>query len=195
MEPATRSRRADILAAATHEFAAAGYAGARMDRVAAAAGVNKQLLFHYFGSKDGLFAAAVGALLEQFDLEVPSTLSPVERIRAVLARLGEALRAVPGFAAIAADASLHADFPRPAAAALREWRRRLEERLVAAVEDGQRRGYFRDDLDPRAVARVAAAGVLGNVALEGSRASGTGGASSGFEEELAQLLADYCAWR
>ncbi len=51
-----RSRRR-ILDAATSEFAAFGIAGARVDRIAATARVNKAQLYAYFGSKDGLFDA------------------------------------------------------------------------------------------------------------------------------------------
>jgi AcrR family transcriptional regulator len=63
---ATRTR---LLAAATDEFATHGVAGARVDRIAKAAGANKQLIYAYFGSKDGLFDAVLakhcGALAEQ----------------------------------------------------------------------------------------------------------------------------------
>jgi AcrR family transcriptional regulator len=51
---ATRRR---LLDAAAAEFAAYGIAGARVDRIAAAAGSNKAQIYHYFGSKDGLFDA------------------------------------------------------------------------------------------------------------------------------------------
>ena len=47
--------RAAILKAALTEFARVGPAGARVDRIAAEAGVNKRMLYHYFGSKDGLY--------------------------------------------------------------------------------------------------------------------------------------------
>jgi len=65
---ADRTRRR-LLAAATEEFAAFGIAGARSDRIAAAAGCNKAMIYAYFGSKDQLFGAAftahVGSYLEQ----------------------------------------------------------------------------------------------------------------------------------
>ncbi|HEV2874621.1 MAG TPA: TetR family transcriptional regulator [Thermoleophilaceae bacterium] len=67
--------RARLLAAATDEFARHGVAGARVDRIAAAAGANKQLIYAYFENKDGLFDAVLakhcGALAEQvpFDAE------------------------------------------------------------------------------------------------------------------------------
>lgn len=53
---ATRQR---ILEAAVAEFAEHGIAGARVDRIAAAATSNKQLIYQYFGNKDGLFRAVV----------------------------------------------------------------------------------------------------------------------------------------
>ena len=52
----TRDR---ILQAALKEFAAEGLAGARTDRITAAAGVNKAALFYYFGNKEKLYEAAV----------------------------------------------------------------------------------------------------------------------------------------
>src|ERR1017187_5058959 len=51
-----------ILKAALAEFAQEGLAGARMDALAAAAGVNKALLYYYFRDKDSLY----GAVLERF---------------------------------------------------------------------------------------------------------------------------------
>jgi TetR/AcrR family transcriptional regulator len=52
----TRSR---ILDAALSEFAANGLAGARTEHIAAAAGVNKALLYYYFESKEKLYSAAL----------------------------------------------------------------------------------------------------------------------------------------
>ena len=56
--------KARILKAATAEFAERGLAGARVDRLAASAGANKQLIYAYFGSKEGLFDATLEAHLE-----------------------------------------------------------------------------------------------------------------------------------
>jgi TetR/AcrR family transcriptional regulator len=63
----TNAERADltrtrILEAATVEFSANGLAGARTERIAEAAGVNKALLYYYFRSKDALYAAALDAV-------------------------------------------------------------------------------------------------------------------------------------
>lgn len=56
--PRTRdpqATRARILDAAKTEFAAHGFAGARVDRIADEAGVNKRMLYHYFGNKRDLY--------------------------------------------------------------------------------------------------------------------------------------------
>jgi len=50
----TRER---ILAAALKEFAAKGFAGARVDFIARRAAINKRMLYHYFGNKESLFKA------------------------------------------------------------------------------------------------------------------------------------------
>lgn len=55
-QPGTRER---LLAAAREEFAAHGIAGARVDTIAARAGANKERIYSYFGSKEGLFEAVV----------------------------------------------------------------------------------------------------------------------------------------
>lgn len=72
MSPRTKKRPAEdpsadrsaearerILEAALQEFSAKGLAGARTEQIAAAAGVNKALLYYYFESKDKLYVAAL----------------------------------------------------------------------------------------------------------------------------------------
>lgn len=53
-----RTRRL-LLDAAAAEFSARGLAGGRVDRIAAEAGVNKERIYSYFGSKEGLFGAVI----------------------------------------------------------------------------------------------------------------------------------------
>lgn len=54
--------RETILEAAERVFAREGFDGARIDSIAAEAGYNKSLLFHYFDDKEGLYLAVVGRL-------------------------------------------------------------------------------------------------------------------------------------
>jgi TetR/AcrR family transcriptional regulator len=58
----TRER---ILEAAVEEFAAVGFTGARVDSIAERAGVNKRMLYHYFGNKLELFRAIIEDRLEE----------------------------------------------------------------------------------------------------------------------------------
>lgn len=57
--------RAALLDAALEEFAAKGYAGARVRDIAARAGVSKDLIAYHFGGKDGLYLAVQRAWLDR----------------------------------------------------------------------------------------------------------------------------------
>jgi TetR/AcrR family transcriptional regulator len=81
-----------ILAVAALEFAARGYAGARVDRIARRARVNKAMLYYHFGSKQALYRAilrqifsrAADRLREVSDSDAPPA-HKIERIIAVMA--------------------------------------------------------------------------------------------------------------
>ncbi len=82
----TRSR---ILYAALQEFSANGLVGARTERIAGSAGVNKALLYYYFESKEKLYLAALEMIadkIRQRSLAVlQQDVSPGERlVRAAL---------------------------------------------------------------------------------------------------------------
>ncbi|MGO9698276.1 MAG: TetR/AcrR family transcriptional regulator [Xanthobacteraceae bacterium] len=68
--------REQILRAATREFVTHGFAGARVNRIVKKAGSNPRMIYHYFGSKSGLYIAvleeALGGLRRrelQIDIE------------------------------------------------------------------------------------------------------------------------------
>jgi AcrR family transcriptional regulator len=156
-----------ILAAARQEFGRRGYAGGRVERIAHAAGVNKQLIFYYFGSKAGLFQATV----EQSSHEVNSSVEkaeasggPLEQLRTVLERV---------FSALSANADLlWATLQEPVAneppgTTVGGELSRLGDRIRALVSEAQGLGYVRDDVDPGMVAHLAVATVVGSVLLPG----------------------------
>jgi AcrR family transcriptional regulator len=58
--------REQLLDAAISEFAEFGLSGARVDRIAKRAKANKQLIYYYFGDKNGLFDAAVAKMTVRF---------------------------------------------------------------------------------------------------------------------------------
>ena len=59
MERDSTATRRRLLDASEVEFAKHGLAGARVARIAGSAGVNKQLIYAYFGDKVGLFDAVL----------------------------------------------------------------------------------------------------------------------------------------
>ncbi|MFC8077491.1 TetR/AcrR family transcriptional regulator [Streptomyces sp. NPDC057307] len=71
--------RGRLLAAARDEFAAHGMGGARVGRIAERAGVSKERIYGYFGSKEKLFAAVISeALTEHATLLGPPAGDPAE---------------------------------------------------------------------------------------------------------------------
>ncbi|WP_314178537.1 TetR/AcrR family transcriptional regulator [Streptomyces winkii] len=89
-QPAKRTRdaartRAEILKIATREFARLGYAGARVDEIAAQIRTTKRMIYYYFGSKEQLFTAVLEqayAVIRRQEQELDvAHLDPVAAIR------------------------------------------------------------------------------------------------------------------
>jgi TetR/AcrR family transcriptional regulator len=78
--------RAAILAAAEKIFANDGLAGARIDAIAAAAGVNKALLYYYFKSKGRLYEAVMEDHFREFNRQALVLLAAPDPARIVLLR-------------------------------------------------------------------------------------------------------------
>ncbi|MEV0994313.1 TetR family transcriptional regulator [Nonomuraea sp. NPDC050202] len=66
----TAATRAALLEAAREEFAAYGVAGARVDRIAERAGVNKERIYGHFGSKEKLFDAVITEALDDLTAQI-----------------------------------------------------------------------------------------------------------------------------
>jgi TetR/AcrR family transcriptional regulator len=76
--------RTAILAAAERIFADGGLEGARMDAIAAKAGVNKALLYYYFRSKEELYAAILESHMQEFHRRALEILSANASARSTL---------------------------------------------------------------------------------------------------------------
>jgi len=134
-----------ILAAAALEFAACGYAGARVDRIARRARVNKAMLYYHFRSKAHLyrtllrqmFTLAAGRMHDIAALDVP----PPEKIDRVIAALAVLIEEHPFFPAImlreVAEGGAHLDRATLTALAA------VPREVGAMVADGITRGAFR----------------------------------------------------
>ena len=73
MQQRAQETRKKILAAAVSVYSRKGLNGATVDDIAEAAGVNKQRLYAYFGSKKRLFEAALLDVFQQVELFSVST--------------------------------------------------------------------------------------------------------------------------
>jgi TetR/AcrR family transcriptional regulator len=84
--PRPADSRTAILRAAEHIFAEKGLEGARTEAIAAAAGVNKALLYYYFKSKDDLHLAILEGHLKDFLAQATGVLSSEGPVGATLLR-------------------------------------------------------------------------------------------------------------
>ena len=112
----TRER---LFAAAATEFAARGFAGANVDRIADAARVNKAMLYYHFGSKSNLYGEILrdmfGAVAARLAATVAPGATPAERISAMAEAIGREAEVRPHFPPIwlreVAEGGAHLDKP------------------------------------------------------------------------------------
>lgn len=90
----TAERRAAILDAAREHFATTSYPDASVPVIAAASGSSQSLVFHYFSSKAGLYAAVVeDSLRSLIDATLPHAPSTRDRVSLLLQGYLDALAA------------------------------------------------------------------------------------------------------
>src|SRR3954453_12720167 len=99
--------RKKLLTAARQEFARHGFAGARVDEIAERAGVNKQLVYHYFGDKDALYLAVLEWVYEDIREQERKLnlegLPPEKAIRKLIEASFDHLAANPDFIVLLND--------------------------------------------------------------------------------------------
>jgi AcrR family transcriptional regulator len=154
--PETRTRDADrtqqaILRAAVAEFSDAGLGGARVERIAERAGVNKRLLYYYFGSKDDLFLA----VLEQTYADIREAekalrlekLDPATAIRRLVEFTWDYYLANPHFLTLLNSENLHKAAHLKRSSRIRELNSPLIELLGDVLRRGQSAELFRGGVD------------------------------------------------
>ncbi|MFJ1764527.1 TetR/AcrR family transcriptional regulator [Amycolatopsis sp. NPDC088138] len=160
--------RALLLAAAAEQFAKHGPRGTRVQDIVKAAGVNERMIYHHFGNKDGLYAAA---LADQQDglmaawqpvLDEAVTLAPYPGMRMALRAFAQNLMARPLLVALWMHESLGGwnTLPPP------ESDTPIKE-LRALYERGQADGVFRADCPFLVAHATATSALVGLVVFEG----------------------------
>lgn len=158
-DPRAQHSRRQILRAALEEFADGGYAGFRMEAVAARARVGRSTLYRHWPNKTALIADALETLNVQPD---PGRQAPIgtarERVAILLEHLARAL----------SDSAVSACIPALVHAAQTEpeirrffhtYSAHRRRRLTAAIAEGVGDGQFPARIDPEA-ASVALSGAL-----------------------------------
>ena len=155
--PDLRSRRSEqsqqqILAAAEVEFADKGLAGARVDQIAEESGVNKQMIYYYYGSKEDLYLAVLErayAAMRKSESELNlGNLDPLEAIRKLVEFKFEYYAENPVIIRLLAGENMqNAKFLKKSAR-LREMHISLIDVLQSVLSAGEKKKLIRSGVDP-----------------------------------------------
>ena len=176
-----------IAEVARREFAEFGFAGARVARIAARAGVNKQLLFYYFRSKAGLYQAVIQRVRDEIGLSFePRTTrtNPAEQLRIAVVRLFDLLTERPSLVRLLIQETAQPDRTIPL----------MVDEIRTIISQGQGLGFFRDDMDPDVAARQALVLTLGYLGLEPALGINEKAARPAWRDATADLLIRAISW-
>jgi len=159
LTPATEPRprdadrsQATILLAARAEFAEHGLGGARVDRIAERADVNKRLIYYYFGNKDKLFLAvlenAYADIREAENKLLLADMPPSLAIRRLTEFTWDYYIAHPEFLTLLNSENLHQGRHLAMSTRVRDTNSPLIQTLANILERGRKDGIFRGGIDP-----------------------------------------------
>jgi AcrR family transcriptional regulator len=148
---ADRSQK-DILEAALAEFAEHGLGGARMDRMAERAGVNKRLIYYYFENKESLFLAVLERAYEGIRGEEQrlnlTQVEPVEAIRRLIAFTWNYYIEHPEFLTLLNSENLHRARHLKQSTKISAMHSPLVQAMDGVLQRGRASGLFRAGVDP-----------------------------------------------
>jgi AcrR family transcriptional regulator len=151
LRDAERSQ-ATILQAAIDEFSEYGLGGARMDRMAERAGLNKRLIYYYFGDKDSLFQAVLersyqDIRLAEHELHLED-LPPLTALKRLVEFTWTYYLDHPEFLTLLNSANLHKARHLSQPERAQALNSPLVEMLARILERGRREGSLRGGIDP-----------------------------------------------
>ena len=144
-----------LISAARAAFAAKGFDGARVDEIAADAGVNKQIIYYYFGNKDGLFRAALEQVYERIReqnvayIASAGKAAPEEAITTLVDHLFGRLQRHPDVIALVLEENRHKGRHLVSRKLIHSSHTPMFEYVASVLRDGERRGSFAAGIDPR----------------------------------------------
>lgn len=144
--------RKKLLTAARREFAKSGLAGARVDEIAARAGVNKQLLYHYFGDKDALYLAVLEWVYEEIRSHERKLnlegLPPEQAIKKLIESSFDHLALHPDFIVLLNDENRNRARHVRASLRIEDMHSPLVSMVSTILKQGVRAGTFRKGVNP-----------------------------------------------
>ncbi len=146
--------RKKLLRAARREFANNGLAGARVDEIADRAGVNKQLVYHYFGDKDALYLAVLEWVYEEIRTQERKLnlegqgLSPERAIKQLIESSFDHLARHPDFIVLLNDENRNGARHVRASRKLEDMHSPLVSMVSKILRQGVQAGTFRKGVNP-----------------------------------------------
>lgn len=151
-EGSPENTRRSLLAAARAAFAEGGLEGARVDDIARRAGVNKQLVYHYFGSKDGLYTTVLEEVYQEIRAQESAlalnAFPPEEAMRKLVEFSFDYLEKNPDFVRILADENAHRGRHLRGSHVVEEVNRPIIDLIRTTLARGAADGIFKGGLDP-----------------------------------------------
>ena len=149
-DPAATRRK--LLTAARREFAKSGLAGARVDEIAERAGVNKQLVYHYFGDKDALYLAVLEWVYEEIRAQERKLnlegLPPQQAIKKLIESSFDHLARHPDFIVLLNDENRNGARHVRASLKIEDMHSPLVSLVSKILKEGVRKGIFRKGVNP-----------------------------------------------
>ena len=144
--------RAVILNAAIAEFTSKGLSGARIDRIAKRASVNKRMIYYYFGNKEGLYIAVLEETYTAIrTAEIGLNLTgrdPAEGMRELVEFTWHYFIDHPEFLSLLATENFNRARYLKNSRRIRELHSPLIGIITKLLDRGAREGVFRSDIDP-----------------------------------------------
>ena len=144
--------RATILNVALQEFSRLGLSGARIDAIAAESGINKGMIYYYFGSKEDLYVAALEESYRRFrqiegDIRIDDDVPPVPALRALVGASFDFHAAHPEFIRMVMSENINQGEYIRKIPELRAINRSAITSLDRICQRGIAQGVFRADID------------------------------------------------
>lgn len=148
---APEQTRREILDAAMAEFSERGFAGGRVDNIAARTRTTKRMIYYYFGGKQQLYAAVLerlyGGMRDAEAALALDGLAPRDALRRMVEVTFDHHAAHPEFVRLVSVENIHEARIVAASPTIRERNAAVIGTLRALIARGEREGVFRPGLD------------------------------------------------